>query len=354
MYKFRSDLMRDFIDKGYSVVVVAPFDEWSQEIKNLGCKFIALNLDRKGLNPFKDFLYILKLTRLLISLHADVTLAYTIKPVLYGSISSWLAGVPNRIAITTGLGYTFSAENWINTLTSFLYKISLKFATQVWFLNPDDLSIFIEKKLVHKSKTFILPGEGVDVDYFKPIPSSGNAITFTLISRMLWDKGVGIFAECAKELKVENPQFNFLLVGPVDLENPMGISLQQLETWSAEGFLSYLGPSNDVRTILKDTTCLIHPTYYKEGLPRILMEANSMGIASITTDIPGCRDVVIDGKNGFLVPPNDKPQLKKAILKYIELDELIKKEISILARDRIIRNYSSKIINSIYHDRIFQ
>jgi glycosyltransferase involved in cell wall biosynthesis len=352
MFKFRSDLMREFLKIGHRVVVIAPRDEWSKDIEGLGCEFIDLKVDRKGVNPFKDLAYTLKLTKLLLALHADIALCYTIKPVLYGSIASWLSGVPQRIAITTGLGYTFSTNNWINTVTKCLYKFALIFASQVWFLNKDDLSIFLEGSLVKKSKTFILPGEGVDVEYYKPVSNSTEGLTFTLISRMLWDKGVGLFAECAEEIKKTHPHIKFLLVGPVDPGNPEGIPLSTLQEWNKEGFLSYLGSMNDVRNVLKITTCLVHPTYYKEGLPRVLMEANSMGIPCITTDIPGCRDVITDKKNGFLIEPKNKIQLKKSILDFVDLEQNARNAYAQFAREKMVKNFSSERINSIYIKRM--
>lgn len=352
MFKFRADLMKEFIRLGHNVVVIAPHDEWSKEIEILGCKFMHLKVDRKGINPFKDFLYILKLTKILLALKADIALTYTIKPVLYGSVASWFAGVPQRIAITTGLGYTFSVNNWVAKITRCLYKFSLKFASQVWFLNHDDLSIFLENGLVQKQKTFILPGEGVDVEYYKPTPRSGDNITFTLISRMLWDKGVGIFVECAEEIKKTHPHVKFFVVGPVDSDNPESIPLETLEEWNKKGFISYLGPMNDVRNVLNNTSCLVHPTYYKEGLPRVLMEANAMGIPCITTDIPGCRDVIKHSLNGFLVKPKDRQQIKESIIHFINLDKEAKIELAINARSTIVRTFSSDKINSTYKKQL--
>ena len=352
MFKFRSDVMREFLKMGQRVVVIAPFDQSSKDIQALGCEFIDLEVDRKGVNPLKDLLYTLKLIRILVGLHADIALLYTIKPIIYGSIASWISGVPQRIAITTGLGYTFSTKNGISFVSKWLYKFALTFASQVWFLNDDDLSIFLDGNLVQRSKTFILPGEGVDVEYYKPVPNLEEGTTFTLISRMLWDKGVGLFAECAEELKKTKPHLKFLLVGPIDSGNPEGIPLTTLHEWDKKGSVSYLGPMEDVREVLKITTCLIHPTYYKEGLPRVLMEANAMGIPCITTDIPGCRDVIKDGLNGFLISPRDLKSLTKAINTFDNLDKVTTDILSQNSRQIIRQRYSSDRISSIYIERL--
>jgi glycosyltransferase involved in cell wall biosynthesis len=352
MLKFRSDLMRDLLSKHHEVLVIAPKDEWSQEIVELGCRFQDLKVDRKGTNPVTDFLYMARLARLFFKENPHTILCYTIKPVLYGSVAAWIARVPNRVAITTGLGYIFSKDNFVSKITKKLYKFCLKFATQVWFLNSDDLQTFLNAKLVHPSKTFVLPGEGVDVDFYSPRKKISSHICFTLIGRMLWDKGVGIFVECAEELKKDYPHLQFQIVGPVDEGNPEGIPADKLEAWNIKGFVKYLGPTNDVRGILQNTTCLVHPTYYKEGIPRVLMEANAMGIPCITTDIPGCRDVIKNNENGLLVKPNDKEDLKKAILTFIALGNDSKEKMAAVGRERMIQNYSSTKINSIYSERL--
>lgn len=352
MLKFRSDLMKYLLARGNEVVVIAPRDAWAQEINNLGCKFIDIPVDRKGTNPITDIKYVFRLTNALLTEKPDIVLSYTIKPVLYGTIAGFLAGVPQKIAITTGLGYVFSTNNLISKITKILYWFSLKFATQVWFLNLDDKENFISAGLTSEEKSFILPGEGVDVDYFTPGKINFENFTFSLISRMLWDKGVGLFVECAKEIKKKYPAIRFLLVGFVDEGNPQGISKSQLDIWHNEGFIEFLGPRDDIRSILNTTTCLLHPTYYKEGLPRILMEANSMGIPCITTSIPGCRDVIENGINGYLVSPNNKQELMTAILKIIGSDREHIEGLSKNGRMKIVNNFSSKHINSLYSVRL--
>lgn len=351
MYRFRGELMQKLISLGHLVVVVAPLDHYSIEIEKLEARFIELTLDRKGTNPIKDFLYLIKLTKILLNEKPNVVISYTIKPILYGTIAAWLAQVPQRIAVTTGLGNTFNSNNILNKITKILYRISLRFAREVWFLNKDDIAVFIEQKLVAKDKVFLLPGEGINLDYYTPAHQSGSW-TFTLISRMLWDKGIGIFVEAAQELKEKYPHINFWLVGPVDEGNPEGIKLSQLKEWDNLGFIKYLGVTEDVREVLKNTTCLIHPTFYKEGLSRVLMEACSMEVPCVTTNIPGCREVVVDGFNGFLIPPNNSKALAHAVVNFMNLSDESRKALSINGRLRMIENFSIEKINSIYLSKI--
>lgn len=351
MLRFRGDLMQKFISLGHKVIVIAPKDLYSGRIEVLGAIFLDVEVDRKGTNPFKDLAYLIKLTRIILNIKPDIVLSYTIKPILYGILASWLGNVPQKIAITTGLGNTFNSNNLINKLTKFLYKFVLRFSSEVWFLNTDDAETFILNKLVNKNKVFLLPGEGVDIEHFAPTKMNRNG-TFTLISRMLWDKGIGVFVEAARELKKAHYPWNFWLVGPIDPGNPTGIGLAQLQKWHNEGIIKYIGATDDVRSILEQTSCLVHPTYYKEGLPRVLMEACAMGIPCITTEIPGCRDVIADGLNGYLIPPNDHQALAAAILKFMKLDLEAKKSFASECRLKISQNYSSEIINSIYISKL--
>lgn len=351
MYRFRGDLMQKLITQGFRVVVIAPFDNYSTQIENLGARFIDLAVDRKGTNPFKDLIYLLKLVRIGLNEKPDTIFTYTIKPILYGTIAAWLAQVPQRIAVTTGLGNTFNTDNFINKITKILYRISLTFASEVWFLNKDDAATFTDHRLVSADKLFVLPGEGINLDYYTPVGGRVRR-TFTLIGRMLWDKGVGIFVEAARELKGSYPDARFLLVGPVDEGNPEGIALSQLEEWHSQGIIKYLGSTDDVREVLKETTCLVHPTYYKEGIPRVLMEACAMGVPCITTNIPGCRDVVVDGINGILVPPKNSKALVQAIMNFLELSDETKGAFALQGRARMNENFSIEKINSIYISKI--
>jgi glycosyltransferase involved in cell wall biosynthesis len=351
MLRFRGDLAQKFSAEGHNVIIVAPEDEYSHQFSKFGAKFVPVSVNRKGTNPFADLAYMIKLLRVLLEIRPDIVLCYTIKPILYGILAGKLSGVPVRMAITTGLGNVFGSEGWVNRLVKLLYKFTLKFASEVWFLNEADAEIFLNNHLVKQDKIFILPGEGVDVDHFSPqkIPSREM---FTLIGRMLWDKGVGIFVESARLLKKDNPEIHFRLVGPVDLANPEGISHEKLEEWSREGVVEYFGATDNIRGILGETTCLVHPTYYKEGLPRVLMEASSMEIPCITTDIPGCRDVVKHGENGFLIPVRNVSALYNEMTRFVSLGKVERKILSEAGRKLILQKFSSEHIHEIYFKRL--
>lgn len=352
MFHFRAETMKEFISRGHRVIILAPKDEFSQRFQGLNCEFIEINLSRKGTRIFGELSSICELFSKLKSIKPDVVLSYTVKPVIYGTLASKFSGVKTKIAITTGLGFVFNHDNYTTKVAKLLYKFVLNFADEVWFLNRDDESTFIQANLVKKEKTFVLPGEGVDVKHYSPTQEEKKDITFTLISRMLWDKGIGIFVESARVLKGKYPHVIFQILGPTDEGNPEAIPLKQLEEWNKEGFISYLGSTNDIRPILKNTTCLVHPTYYKEGVPRILMEANAMGIPCITTDIPGCRDVIQHRFNGFLISPKNTDALTDSMNEYLNLSEDSRTNFSQNGRMKIVNEFSSKIINDIYIRRL--
>ena len=351
MFQFRADTISSFIELGYQVIVIAPHDNSAHKIQKMGARFVPIKLDRKGANPLSDIKFIIDLILILRKIKPSIICCYTIKPALYGAFASWTLRIPQRVSITTGLGYTFSHKNAVSWIARFLYKIFLKFSTEVWFLNRNDMDTFLENKLVSPMKVFLLPSEGVNTQYYISKNKKFN-LTFTLISRMLWDKGIGVFVDSVKKIKEKIPDAKFVIIGPIDKGNPEAIPLELLQKWDQEGFVKYLGPKDDIREFLQDTDCLVHPTFYKEGIPRILLEANSMSIPCITTDIPGCRDAIKDGKNGFLVKPKDLSSLSDAILKYAGLSLEEKEYLSQTAREYVIENFSSEIVNAVYKERL--
>lgn len=352
MFHFRAGTIKEFIRRGHKVIVIAPHDEFSDEIILLGADYISIDISRKGTNPVDEIFTIVKLTQLLFHLKADVVLNYTIKPVLYGTLAARIAGAKQIIAVTTGLGFVFSHNNLTSKIAKLMYKYILKFADEVWFLNLDDQDTFLKSKLIDEKKSFVLPGEGVDVEYYKPSSYAPSSLTFTLVSRMLWDKGVGLFADAAMELKPKYPNVTFQIVGPIDEGNPEGISLNTLQDWDKKGYVKYLGASKDIRPILANTSCLVHPTYYREGLPRILIEACSMGLPCITTNTPGCKDVISDQVNGYLIEAKNLQSLINAIEKFVTLDDASRSKLVANSRNKIIANFSINKINEIYNLRL--
>jgi len=355
IYNFRKGLIKSLISKGNKVTVVGPEDQYSSELQKLGCAIELVPISSQGMNPLTDLILIYRLKIIYDRLNPDFIFHYTIKPNIYGSIAAGLSR-KNSIAITTGLGYVFNKSSWFTNIISRLYSFSFKYAKEVWFLNEDDKNIFLDKKLVQKNKAFVLDGEGVDTDYFTSkkcahLPDSSK-ITFLLIARMLWDKGVGVYIDAAKLVKEEFPYAHFQLLGACDVQNPSAISSEIIETWHKEGMIEYLGVTKDVRSNICQADCVVLPSYYREGIPRTLMEAASMSKIVITTDNVGCKNVVIDGETGFLCEVKSASSLADAMRKVICCNAEKRYEMGLKGREFMLNRFDEKVIVDIYFHAI--
>lgn len=330
LVNFRGYLIRELVAAGVEVYALAPDydDRFRGEVRSLGAVPVDFSLARTGMNPLRDGLDLLRLTNLLRRIRPDATLGYFIKPVIYGTIAAWLAGVPRRYALIEGLGYVFTEsgakESWRRVvlcwIVSALYRAALKRAERVFFLNDDDISEFVEKGIVDQDKTVKLGGIGVDLDEWRPLPPSMQPLTFLLAARLLREKGIVEYAEAARRVKRRYPNIRFVLLGGLD-PNPGGLTQSEVEEWVREGLLEWPGHV-DVRPWLAQTSVYVLPSY-REGVPRSTQEAMAMGRPVITTDAPGCRETVEHGRNGFLVPVRDPRALAEAMLRFIEQPELI-------------------------------
>lgn len=320
---FRGALIRDLTDSGCEVHVAAPDLTWDPGLGlTLGLaedRFHEIPLGRTGTNPLADLGTAVAIWRLMRSLRPNATIPYTIKPVIYGTIAAWMAGVPRRFALVTGLGYAFTGnrQGIIKRVVIGLYRFALGRANKVFFQNPDDERLFREMGIVPTGiPSMVVNGSGVDVAAFRVTPLPASPIVFLLIGRLLGDKGVREFAEAARQIKALHPEVRFQAVGWID-SNPDAIAQSELDTWVADGALEFLGKLDDVRPAIAASTVYVLPSY-REGTPRTVLEAMAMGRPIITTDAPGCRETVIDGENGFLVPVKSVDALVNAMLKFIE------------------------------------
>ena len=261
------------------------------------------------------------------SIKQDAFLGYTIKPVLYGSLAARLAGISGIFSIITGLGYAFSRgdsrQRFAGIIAQFLYKISLSCNQKVYFQNPDDRNLFKELGFLRGADQVVLiNGSGVDVSFFKKTPFP-TGVSFLLIARLIKDKGIIEYVEAARIIKAKYPGVLFRLVGWFD-DNPTSIKKEDLDLWMEDGIIDYLGRLEDVRPAITASSVYVLPSY-REGTPRTVLEAMSMGRPVITTDAPGCRETVIDGENGFLIPIKDVNALVQAMERFILQPELVVK-----------------------------
>lgn len=312
LFNFRAGLIRALVARGYEVVAVAPPDAYAPRLAALGCRFVPLPMDNQGTHPGKDALLLWRFVRLFRQERPDVYLGYTVKPNVYGSLAARWLGIPviNNIA---GLGAVFIRDGWLVRLVRGLYRAALGASSKVFFQNDDDRQLFISSGLVNAAATDLLPGSGIDLARFAVVPvvphgGTPRKFRFLLIARMLLDKGVGEYVEAARLIRARWPQAECCLLGFVDVQNPAAISRAQMDDWVDQGFVSYLGVSDDVRAEIAQTDCIVLPSY-REGTPRTLLEAAAMGRPIITTDAVGCREVVDDGVNGYLCQPRNAADL---------------------------------------------
>ena len=348
VYNFRRALIIAFIDDGHEIIVAAPPDDYTDLIIALGCRFIPVKIDNRGTSPLRDAALLWRLRQLLRAQRPDVAFTYTIKCNIYFCVAARPLNIP-VVPNVSGLGTAFLTDNWLNRIVRMLYRYSFRWPKTIFFQNRDDKDAFLSPGLATEKQARLLPGSGVDLDLFAPTPIDKNDITtFLLSARLLWDKGVGEFVEAARSISQKYPQVRFQLLGFLNAENRSAIPSETLEGWVKEGVVEYLGVTDDVRPYIAAADCIVLPSYYPEGTPRSLLEAASMARPVITTDTPGCRDVVEDGKTGFLCCPHDTESLTKAIRQFIARSPQDRVEMGLLGRQKMEREYDHTIVINAY------
>lgn len=330
LIKFRWALIEKVMSLSIEVHAVVPEAEREaavvKQLISRGVNVSFFPLQRTGMNPLKDCLAFFSLCMLMARIKPNFYLGYTVKPVIYGGMAAWLFGVEGRFPLVTGLGYAFTGSTSgkrliLRRLIQSLYRFSLVRSQKVFFQNPDDESLFRELKILPaRIPSCVVNGSGVDVAEY-PVSDLPSTPSFLLIARLLGDKGVREYVSAAKIVKSKYPYASFKLVGWID-ENPDAISQQELAAWINEGTVEYLGKLADVRPAIVDSGIYVLPSY-REGTPRTVLEAMAMGRAVITTDAPGCRETVVDGYNGFLVPVQNVEALAAAMCRLVESPELV-------------------------------
>lgn len=324
LLNFRGPLIEALQGCGLKVNVAAPNlpigDAVRMQLEARGVTVHSIPMLRTGTNPIADTQTLWALWRLMRRVEPQFVLGYTIKPVIYGSLAAWLAGVPRRFALITGLGYAFQGEGQrgrLQALVQRLYALALSRVALVFFQNPDDQALFRQRGILASSTpSCVVNGSGVDVGSFTVAPLPPGSPRFLLIARLLGDKGVREYAQAARRIRAAHPGVRFALVGCID-SNPGTVSQAELDAWVAEGNIACLGRLSDVRPAIADCNVYVLPSY-REGTPRTVLEAMAMGRPVITTDAPGCRETVVDGDNGFLIPVKSVDALVQAMLKFVE------------------------------------
>jgi lipopolysaccharide/colanic/teichoic acid biosynthesis glycosyltransferase/glycosyltransferase involved in cell wall biosynthesis len=331
LVNFRGELLRSMVAAGNEVVACAPDPDPAIEtaLGKMGIGLRTVAMARTGTNPFADLLTLWGYYRLIRRERPDVVLAYTQKPIIYGGIAARLAGGTRYFAMCSGLGHAFSGGDGLRPRTlkaivSWLYRMAVARAEAVFTFNRDDAGEMRRHGITTDRHAVIqVPGSGIDTAAFARQPVPEGAPVFLTIARLMRDKGLGEFVAAARALRQAGKPARFQVLGPYD-SNPTGISPAEIQAWHDEGIIEYLGETRDVRPFLAQSSVFVLPTYYREGLPRTILEAMATGRAIVTTDMPGCRETIFEGENvnGMLVPPRDATALAAAMQRFIDEPDL--------------------------------
>ena len=348
IYNFRKGLINSLMDKGNQVITIAPKDQYTYKLMEIGCRHIPVKMDSRGASPIKDFLLILELYWIYKKVKPDVILHYTIKPNIYGTIAASFLGIP-VINNVCGLGTIFLKDNIVSRIAIMLYRIAFRFPKKIFFQNEDDKNLFIKRKIVSEQVSDLLPGSGINVNDFSPIKRNikNNKFTFLLISRLIYDKGILEYIEAIETLKKEGHDVHFQLLGPIDERHKRGIPASTIQEWIEKTQIEYLGTAEDVKSYIERADCIVLPSY-REGTPKTLLEAASMAKPIVTTDVPGCNHVVQDGKNGYLCKLKDSNDLALKMKKMLSLEEKSRSKMGIFGREYIKQKFDEKIVIDKY------
>ncbi|WHY00419.1 glycosyltransferase family 4 protein [Neobacillus sp. DY30] len=346
LYNFRKELIEELINNNNEVYISLPNDEYVPKLKSLGCKFIDTPVSRRGTNPITDFKLLMNYKRIISSIKPNVVLTYTIKPNVYGGLACRMSNV-TCIANITGLGTAVENGGYLQKITMLLYRISLKKAKCVFFQNKENEELFIKKKIVN-GKHKIIPGSGVNLNHYSlldyPLEKS---INFLFISRVMKEKGIDQYLDAATFIKRKYPNTVFNIVGFCE-----DTYEEKLKDMQDKGIIKYHGKQSDVREFHKISHCTIHPTYYPEGMSNVLLESAACGRPIITTNRSGCREIVDDGVNGYVINQEDSEDLIQKIEKFLQLSYGYKKQMGLAGRKKVEKEFDRKIVVDNYLEQI--
>jgi glycosyltransferase involved in cell wall biosynthesis len=351
IFNFRQPLINNLIKNNYEVELLTQFDGYENKITSQLSGIHSLHISRKGVNIITDLITTLHIIFNLIRIKPDIILLYTIKPVIYGSIASKILKIPS-IPMVTGLGTTFISRSWITGVVKSLYKIALKKQKIVFFQNEEDKNLFLVEKLINKNQAKLVPGSGIDTKKYKYVKMSPKKkLTFLLIARMIKDKGVIEFVEAASMIKSKYQNISFKILGPKGVQNRTAISDQVINEWQKKGIVEYLGETDNVLSFIVDSDCIVLPSY-REGTSRVLLEAAAVGRPIITTNVPGCKEVVDDNINGLLCKEKNSLDLSKKIEQMINFTNEERSQMGIEGRNKVKKEFNANIVNKIYFNAI--
>lgn len=348
IYNFRKELVKELLDQGYDVYISSPYGEKIDILIDWGCKFIPIELERHGKNPIDELKLLKKYKKLIKEIKPLCVLTYTIKPNIFGAIASKKYNIP-CLANITGLGTAVEKKSFLQLVTVSLYKYAFKNIHTVFFQNQENMNFFTNKKISSQSNYVLLPGSGVNLTEFEYVdyPDYDEKIRFVFISRIMKEKGIDLYLEAAKELSKKNPNVEFHVCGFCE-ENYEA----KLKEYQDLDFIIYHGMVTDIKSILSKMDCTVHPTYYPEGLSNVLLESSAIGRPIITTDRSGCREVIDNGKNGYLISENNQKELIESLEKFISISKKEKIVMGKNGRRHVEKKFNRNIVIREYIERI--
>ena len=350
LYNFRLGLAKFLRDNGFEVVMISPQGPYGPRLVAEGFRWIPLQMDRRSLNPWRELRLIAQIASILRAEKPALVHNFTIKCVVYGSLAARWAGVQARVNAVTGLGYVFIGQDFrarlLRPIVGALLKLAFNgIAARLIVQNQDDSAAFVDAGLVLKDFVRLIKGSGVDTSRFYPRLEArpAGSLRVLLASRLLWDKGIGEYVEAARQIKRQGLAVEFLLAGDIDSGNPASVSADDVESWRAAGIVRPLGHVEDMAVLLSDIDVMVLPSSYGEGVPRSLIEAAACGLPIITTDAPGCREIVEEGVNGYLVPVRDAHALADAIRR-LYANPALRQSMGQAGREKVLKEFDERIV----------
>lgn len=354
LLNMRGELIRTLRERGMKVSAIVPRDDAVPRLEAMGVAVFDWRLSGHGMNPFSEWMSYRELSRLIGQTGADIVFSFTIKPVIYASVAAHRLGCRRVYSMVPGRGYLFgeatALQRLLRTAVAPLYRRALARNRRVFFQNRDDRDYFVERRFIAAEQAVVIDGSGVDTSRFSPRPGETVAESFLLIARLLKEKGIEDFVDAARRLKARHPAARFMVLGPLSA-SPSAVAADTIRRWHDEGVIEYLGEADDVRPHLARAMVFVLPSWYGEGLPRTSLEALAMAKPVVTTDWPGCREAVVDGENGFLVPVRNAVALADAMERFL-LDPELAGRMGAASRVLAERRFDVRRVNTAVIDEI--
>lgn len=351
IYNFRRNLIGALLERGDEVIAIAPRDDYSKKLVDMGCEFYPVAMNTTGVNPLRDLLLFIRLVFIYRKVKADTFLHYTIKPGIYGTLAARFVGSATIINNVSGLGTVFIQNNWVLSIAVWLYRTSFQFADHIFFQNPDDKKLFLSLVRPEGPSSSVIPGSGIDHSRFTPKFNTNGHFTFLMVSRLLVEKGVKEYVDAARSLKQTGFNAKFLLLGQIEKRHSRAVPAHLIQQWHDEKVIEYVGVTDKVEEWIAKAHVVVLPSY-REGLPKTLLEGAAMARPLIATDVPGCNAVVNDGITGLLCKDRDGESLAEAMRKMIGLTDDERRQMGENARRHVVNNFDDKLVVQEYLQKI--